>query len=97
MFGEHVCTHMSCGALLHCQLLFIEDPVSNEVIFGQDLFCPRVVDWVVDEVGGWLAVQEKSHRLRYSSCPLHFDLRPSKVAHFLTCHGQAHVLAFVAT
>ena len=53
-----------------------------------------MVDWVVDEVQGRLAVEEDSNRGGDSRLSLHPELELSKEVGLLPSHGKRHVLAF---
>ena len=92
MLCEHISTHLAGRDLLEVELLLLEDAVSHEVVFGQDLFRPSMVDRVVDNVQSWLTVDQNTHRSLHTRLPLHLELQLSKKTDLLTSHGKSHVL-----
>ena len=61
MFGQHVCPHLVCSALLHCDLLLLVHSVPHKVISSQNLLRLRVVHGVVHDVDGRLAVHQDAN------------------------------------
>ena len=62
-------THLAGKNLLEVELFLLEDAVSHEMVLGQNLLCSSMVDRVVDNVQGWLTVDQNSHRSLDSRLP----------------------------
>ena len=92
MLCQHISTHLGGRDFLEVELLLLEDAVSHEVVLGQDLLCPSMVDWVVDDVQSWLTVDQNSHRSLHTRLPLFLELKLSKEADLLRRHRKSHVL-----
>ena len=94
MFCHHVSAHFPGTNLDEVHLLLVVHPVPNAVILRQNLFGASMVDWVVDEVQGRLAVEEDSNRGGDFRLSLHLELELSKEAGLPPSYGKRHVLTF---
>ena len=74
MLCQHISTHLVGRNLLEVELFLLEDAVSHEMVLGEDLLCSSMVDRVADDVQGWLAVDQNSHRSLDSRLSLHLEL-----------------------
>ena len=93
MLGEHISPHLPRCDLLKSHLLLLDHPVSHKVVARQDLLGPGVVDRVVEDVQGRLAVDTDVD----GSCGLlshHLLLELAKEARLGCGRSQLHVLTF---
>ena len=94
ILGQHVSSHLTGRDLDKCHLLFIVDPIADEVILRQDLLRPRMVYRIVDQIQGRLAVQVDSNRGGDASRAIHLQLELAEETGLLPRHGQPHVFTF---
>ena len=74
MLSEHVSSHLICMALLHCDFLLLMHSVPHKVIPRENLLGARMVHRVVDDVDGWLTIQENPNGSVYISLACHLHL-----------------------
>ena len=74
MLCQHIGTHLICLTFFDSELLLIVNPIPNDVLVSDVLFRLWMMDRVMDEVDGRLAVYENFDRTRYSNRTLHFEL-----------------------